>query len=70
MTPLEARQELGLSIAEMARTLNIHRDTWGKWEREVQKPPAIAITAMRMLVFLKWRGLLDDWAAINAEGKF
>lgn len=67
MTPAEARQELGLSIAEMARTLRIHRQTWAKWEREEQHPPAVAVTAMRLLVYLQWRGLLDDWIALTTE---
>lgn len=58
---LEARHELGLSIAEMARALGIHRQTWIKWERGEQRPPAVAITAMRMLAFISLRGLLGEW---------
>jgi len=64
MTPLEARQELGLSIEEMARALGIHRQTWVKWERCEQRPPAVAVTAMRMLVFISIRGMLADWRGI------
>lgn len=67
MTPSEARIDLGLSIAEMARTLRIHRQTWVKWERGEQHPPAVAVTAMRLLWFLKMRGFLDDWIALTAE---
>ena len=64
MTPAEARQDLGLSIAEMARTLGIHRQTWVKWERGEQSPPAVALTAIRLLWFLQMRGELQDWIAL------
>ena len=47
---LEARQSLGLTVQQMADKLGIHRDTYSKWERGVQKMPAIGATAIRWLV--------------------
>jgi len=47
---LEARQALGLTVQQMADKLGIHRDTYSKWERGVQKMPAIGATAIRWLV--------------------
>lgn len=47
---LEARQKLGLTVQQMANMLGIHRDTYSKWERGVQKIPAIGATAIRWLV--------------------
>ena len=46
---LEARQKLGLTVQQMADMLGIHRDTYSKWERGVQKMPAIGATAIRWL---------------------
>lgn len=61
MTPLETRHALGLSIADMARALDVHRSTWTKWECGDQQPPAVAETAMRMLLFLQSKRLLDSF---------
>ena len=47
---LEARQKMGLTIKQMADKLGIHRDTYSKWERGVQKIPAVGVTAIRWLV--------------------
>ena len=47
---LEARQKLGLTVQQMADRLGVHRDTYSKWERGVQKMPAIGATAIRWLV--------------------
>lgn len=52
MTPAEARQALGLSIAEMARAMGVHRQTWVKWEREERQPNDSAVQLMRLLVWL------------------
>ena len=46
----KARASLGLSIKQMAGRLGVHRDTYSKWERGVQKMPAIGATAIRWLV--------------------
>jgi DNA-binding transcriptional regulator YiaG len=67
VTAAETRQKLGLSIAEMARALGIHRQTWVKWERGEQSPPAVAVTAMRLLWFLHMRGELDDWRMLISD---
>ena len=45
-----ARLALGLTVQQMADMLGIHRDTYSKWERGVQKIPAIGATAIRWLV--------------------
>lgn len=47
---LEARQSLGLTVQQMADKLGVHRDTYSKWERGVQKIPAIGATAIRWLL--------------------
>lgn len=44
-----ARQKLRLSVKQMADRLGVHRDTYSKWERGVQKIPAIGATAIRWL---------------------
>ena len=44
-----ARLALGLTVQQMADMLGIHRDTYSKWERGVQKIPAIGATAIRWL---------------------
>lgn len=46
---LKARIELGLTVKDMAVKLGVHRDTYSKWERGVQKIPAIGATAIRWL---------------------
>jgi len=46
----EARLSLGLTVQQMADMLGVHRDTYSKWERGVQKMPAIGATAIRWLV--------------------
>ncbi|MNG70304.1 helix-turn-helix protein [compost metagenome] len=45
-----ARQKLRLSVKQMADKLGVHRDTYSKWERGVQKIPAVGVTAIRWLV--------------------
>ena len=45
-----ARLTLGLTVQQMADKLGVHRDTYSKWERGVQKMPAIGATAIRWLV--------------------
>lgn len=47
---LEARKRLGMSVQQMADRLGVHRDTYSKWERGVQKIPAIGSTAIRWLI--------------------
>lgn len=47
---LKARIELGLTVKDMAVKLGVHRDTYSKWERGVQKMPAIGATAIRWML--------------------
>lgn len=61
MTPKEIRIYLGLTPSQMAHALGIHRNTWGKWEYGKQRPPAVAITAMSMLVFIHLHELMSKW---------
>lgn len=55
----EARAELQFSIADMARTMGIHRQTWTKWERGEQRPPAVAIRLIAVYISLYRRGILS-----------
>lgn len=52
MTFAEARQKLGLSIAEMAQACGVHRQTWTKWERGERSPDAAAVRLISLLVWL------------------
>lgn len=52
MTPQEARQKLGLSIAEMAQACGVHRQTWTKWERGEREPDKAAQRLIKVLVWL------------------
>ena len=45
-----ARLTLGLTVQQMADKLGVHRDTYSKWERGVQKMPAIGETAIRWML--------------------
>ena len=45
-----ARLTLGLTVQQMADKLGVHRDTYSKWERGVQKMPAIGATAIRWML--------------------
>lgn len=53
MTPTEARQKLGLSIAEMARAMGVHRQTWTKWERGERQPDKASLQLMQLLCWLR-----------------
>lgn len=52
MIPAEARQKLGLSRAEMARAMGVHRETWAKWERGEREPDNAAVRLMELLCWL------------------
>jgi len=54
------RNILGLSVASMATCCGIHRDTYGKWERGEQRPPAAAQQLFRLI---EWMGddQLKNW---------
>ena len=65
MTPYEARQKLGLSIAEMVRLLNVPRSTWNCWEGiggTTRKPDAAAVSLMAL-----WVRLHDEEPAAYAR---
>jgi DNA-binding XRE family transcriptional regulator len=62
-TPIEARSKLGLSIAEMASLMGVHRDTWGKWERGQRQPDQAAVRLMQTLVWIAENGLLEAYKA-------
>lgn len=55
------RKSFGFNQMEFARLLQIHRNTWVKWERGEREPPAVAISAIKMLLFMRSRGVLLDW---------
>ena len=44
---------LGFNAKQMASALFVDYDTYGKWRRGANKLPAIAITALKMLVTMK-----------------
>jgi len=50
--PIEVRQKLGLSIAEMAQSMDLHRQTWTKWERGERQPDRAARRLMALLCWL------------------
>lgn len=64
ISPKQARQELGLSINDMARACGIHRQTWVKWEREERKPSAAALQLIKILFWLKDKNILSNYLNI------
>jgi len=52
MTASEARQKLGLSIAEMVRLMDVPRSSWNSWERGEREPDSAARRLMAVLVWL------------------
>ena len=66
MTPADLkaiRESYQLSQADFARLLRIDRRTWYNWESGRTEPPAIAITALSMLVYFRQHAplVLLDW---------
>lgn len=59
----QTRESYGLNQSQFARLLRVHRQTWVKWERGEQEPPAIALTALAMLDHMRRSGALMDWLA-------
>lgn len=62
---LEAQATLGLNKVDMARALGVHYNTYGKWSRGEQNPPAAVYTSVEMLLFLKEKHLIAEWLARN-----
>ncbi|MBI3310409.1 MAG: helix-turn-helix domain-containing protein [Serratia liquefaciens] len=58
---VEAQTLLGFSKAEMARALMVHYNTYDKWERGEQKPPAVVYASVNMLIFMKEKEVLSEW---------
>jgi len=61
MSPAKIREKLGISIEEMADLLEVHRETWAKWETSKRKPNAAARTLMRVFVWMKDNGILEQY---------
>lgn len=53
--------EFKLNIADMSRLLNVHRDTYGKWERGERQPSAATVELIKILRWLNTNGLLNRW---------
>lgn len=63
MTPEQKQQQiefiertervLGFNATQMAAALFVDYDVYGKWRRGANKLPAIAVTALKMLVTMK-----------------
>ena len=53
--------QLGLTKADTARAMGVHYQTFIKWQRGEQKPPAVAMQMARALLWVKARGWLDAW---------
>jgi DNA-binding transcriptional regulator YiaG len=62
-----ARLKLGLTQQKMADLCGIHLQTWVKWERGEQKPPAIARQHVKTLLWLLSENLLEHYI-INYKG--
>lgn len=62
-----ARTELGLSQAEMARALGLTCVmTYAKWEQRAgNKASAAAVSAINMLIYMKKAGVLCGWLDAN-----
>ena len=57
----KAREQLGLSINEMASAMGIHRQTWVKWERGERDPGAAALRLIGTLLWLKKKKMLNKY---------
>lgn len=55
-----ARTRLGFSQSQLAEILGTHAMTVSKWETGERSPDSSAIAAVKMLVWAKERGELDD----------
>lgn len=55
------QKKLGFSVSQMARELGVSRGTYDKWQRGDQKAPAIAIQAIKMLVFIVENKILEKF---------
>jgi DNA-binding transcriptional regulator YiaG len=65
----EAQATLGLNKQDMARALGVHYNTYGKWSRGEQNPPAVVYTTVELLLFIEKNQLLLEWLARNEPVK-
>jgi transcriptional regulator with XRE-family HTH domain len=61
LSPIMAREILGLNQGTMAAAMGVHRNTWGKWEREEQRITAAPSRLIEVFLWLQSRGLLADY---------
>ncbi|WP_171455157.1 hypothetical protein [Serratia marcescens] len=64
-----AVQKYNFQQADMARALGVHYNTYGKWSRSEQNPPAAVYTAINLLLFLKEKQLVAEWLYRNESFK-
>lgn len=68
-----AQKQLGLNRADMARAMGVHYYTLAKWQRvghpDYQKPPAAAVTLVRLLLWVHKLGMLPAWQAVMGKTK-
>lgn len=57
----EARLRLGLSQQAMSAAMNVHRQTWVKWERGERIPDNAALRLIEALQFMSERGCLAEF---------
>ncbi|MBV2138589.1 MAG: helix-turn-helix domain-containing protein [Candidatus Thiodiazotropha sp. (ex Ctena orbiculata)] len=58
-----ARLRTGLSQAALAELLGTHAMTISKWERGERQPDSAAVAALRMLMWAKENGVIDQLTA-------
>jgi DNA-binding transcriptional regulator YiaG len=56
-----ARETMGLNIKEMASILDVSRSTYNHWERCERKMTGASPQAVRLLMFIYVRGMIDDF---------
>lgn len=55
-----ARKALGWSLGDVQKHLNVHANTWWKWESAQRRPPAAAIGLALALEWAAENGQLDE----------
>ncbi|WP_264041289.1 hypothetical protein [Pectobacterium carotovorum] len=62
---IAAQQSLGFNHAEMATALNVPYRTYYKWVTGEREAPAIAETAISLLMFVASKNLMGEWQESN-----
>lgn len=57
---ISAQQSLGFNVTEMAAALNVPYRTYYKWASGERAAPAIAESAIRMLLIIHANGLIGE----------